>query len=266
MALEQFTPQKNTSLYAPIDVGKSPYYDTATQQQTPQATLPVYQAPKFQTGNESFSFDPNLYLPGIQQQAKAIYQPQVAQLEALRQLQGSQAETARIVTKEDFAKKMQGDIEAINQRGAFFSGGSINKQQETNTAEQRALGDITTSWNAANFSNIAQQAGLSASQAEYIQNQLSGAQGSAYNMFSNERSAFQAERSYQQQLKDAEAERKSREKQLKAQGKSSKEAKKKAEKEFNESKRRWEAEFNKPKTYAPKKTKTIQKDDARSPL
>jgi len=249
MALEQFNQQQAVDTYQPISAGTSPYQNTLTPQ-TPTA-LPTYKAPTFSTGNESFSFDPNQYLPAIKQQAQAIYQPQMAQLEALRQLQASQAEQSRVVTKEDFAKQMNTELEQINQRGAFFSGGGLNKQQQTQTAQTRALGDITTQWNAANFANIAQQAGLNASQSEYIQNQLSGAQSSAYNMFSNERNYFT-------QIKQYEDQKKQREKELKAQGKATKAAKKQAKKEFDESVRQFNLNFNKksgsaakaPKDYA----------------
>jgi len=244
MALENFNQQQAVDTYQPISAGTSPYQNTLTTPQTPTA-LPTYQAPTFSTGNESFSFDPNQYLPAIKQQAQAIYQPQMAQLEALRQLQASQAEQSRVVTKEDFAKQMNTELEQINQRGAFFSGGGLNKQQQTQTAQTRALGDITTQWNAANFANIAQQAGLNASQSEYIQNQLSGAQGSAYNMFSNERQNFQTERGFKAQMQQYEDQKKLREKELKAQGKAAKAAKKQAKKEFDESVRQFNLNFSK---------------------
>lgn len=150
--------------------------------QTTQPTQPIqtYQQPTYTPG-QSFTFDPNKYLPQAQQQASAIYDPQKAQIDALAKLGASQVEQQRVVTKEDFANRMKSEVEAINQRGAFFQGGAIDRQSRVATDEQRALTDINTGWQGQLAGYNAQRAGLNVAQAQYVQEQLSGAQGSAYN-------------------------------------------------------------------------------------
>jgi len=146
---------------------------------TPTPATPMAygtQYPAFQN-----NFDPNQYLPGIQQQAQSIYQPQLQALESLRQLGQTQAQTAKVSSEADFQKTLQQEVESINRRGAFFSGGA--KQYETGLQEQHArdISSLTLQAQAADFQNIAQQAGLSAEQAKYIQDQLYNNQSSSYN-------------------------------------------------------------------------------------
>ena len=135
-----------------------------------------------------YSFDANKYLPQIQQTAASIYDPQQAQIEALSQLGTSQAEQSRVRTKEQFAKTLAAEIESINQRGAFFGGGALNRESDVRQQENYALTDIGLQEQAQQAGFLAQKAGLSASQAEYIQNKLSGAENSAYSRFIDERS------------------------------------------------------------------------------
>lgn len=136
---------------------------------------------------QQYQFDPNKYLPGIQQTASSIYDPQRAQIQALQGLQTSQTEQARVRTKEDFAARLTQEKEAINARGAFFGGGALNRESNVGRDESYALQDINFQDQAAQAGFLAQQAGLSAAQAEYIQQKLSGAENSAYSRFNDER-------------------------------------------------------------------------------
>lgn len=151
--------------------------------------------------SQKFAFDPNQHLPGIQNTAESIYGPQKAQLEALRQLSNTQAEQTKVQTKEDFAKRMQQEVESINRRGAYFSGGAVQNEQDIRTQEARTLGMQDLQAQAANFGFLAQQAGLSAEQTQFIQDSLYNKESSAYNRFQNERNfAFNVLNTQQGQL------------------------------------------------------------------
>jgi len=140
-----------------------------------------------QLAGQTYQFDPNKYLPGIQQTAGSIYDPQRAQIQALQGLQTSQTEQARIRTKEDFAARLEQEKEAINARGAFFGGGALNRESKVGRDQTYALNDINFQDQAAQAGMLAQQAGLSAAQAEYIQQKLSGADNSEYSKFTDQR-------------------------------------------------------------------------------
>jgi hypothetical protein len=137
--------------------------------------------------SQKYQFDPNQYLPGIQTTAESIYAPQRAQLEALRQLQSSTAEQSRLKTNADFDKQLKADVEAINARGAFFSGGGVASQAGVEQQRGFALQDINLQDQAAQAGFLAQQAGLSAARAEYIQTKLTGAENSAYSRWTDNR-------------------------------------------------------------------------------
>ena len=152
------------------------------------------------TGRErpgGFEFDPAQYLPGIQQTAESIYGPQRAQLEALQSLSASKAEQARVTTKEDFSKQLQGEIEAINRRGAFFSGGAVEKGGEIRTAEQTALTDINLQQQADSAQMLAQQGLLTAEQANYIQKQLYERESGAYGRYQDTVSDWKEDRMFE---------------------------------------------------------------------
>jgi hypothetical protein len=180
--------------------------------------------------SQQYQFDPSQYLPGIQQQAESIYSPQQAQLEAIRMLQQSQSQDTRIQTEKDFEKRMQQEVEAINRRGAFFSGGAIQNEQDIRSEQGRALQQLDLQASAANFSNYAQQAMLAADKANFIQDRLVNAESSAYarwtdarnfslqalqtqyQVYSNERdfarSVFESDRSFNLQQEQMDMERK----------------------------------------------------------
>ena len=163
-------------------------------------------------GSQQFEFDPQKFLPGIQQTASSIYDPQRQQMQAYSDLQQSQTDQAKVTTREDFARLMTNEVEAINQRGAFFSGGALKAGEQLRTQEATQLGDITMQNQAAQAGFAAQQAGLSAAQAEYVQQKLSGASDSAYSKFQDnrnfmmglnqaQRNIFESDRSFAQDVK-----------------------------------------------------------------
>lgn len=143
--------------------------------------------------SQTYEFDPNKYLPGIQQQAEAIYAPQQAQLEAIRQLQSLSYEDAKATTEKDFATQLQSEIESINSRGAFFSGGAVQREQDLGDAKISALNQLGLQATAADFANLTQQGLLAAEEAQFIQDRLYNAESGAYARWSDQRNfSYQA--------------------------------------------------------------------------
>jgi len=181
----------NTKKYGSTEKAVSNWWNKIGQSQSPNALYSAQANAQVPTltdlASQRFQFDPNQYLPGIQQTAESIYAPQRAQLEALRQLQSSTTEQTRIKTNADFDKQLQSAVEAINSRGAFFSGGGLKAQGNIEQQRGFALQDINLQDQASQAGFLAQQAGLSASQAEYVQQRLTGAENSAYSRWSDNR-------------------------------------------------------------------------------
>lgn len=140
-----------------------------------------------QIASSQYQFDPNQYLPGIQSQAESVYAPQQAQLEAIRQLQAVSAKDTRIQTEKDFEQRMQQEVEAMNRRGAGFSGGAIRNEQDIRSQEASALLQQDLQYNAANFANLSQQALLQAEKTQFIQDRLYNAESSAYARWTDQR-------------------------------------------------------------------------------
>lgn len=138
-------------------------------------------------GSQQYQFDPNQYLPAIQGQADSIYSPQQAQLEAIRQLQQVSAQDTRIQTEKDFSKRMQQEVESINRRGAFFSGGAIQNEQDIRSSQASALLQQDLQSSAAQFGNYAQQAQLAAEKTQFIQDRLVNSESSAYARWTDQR-------------------------------------------------------------------------------
>lgn len=130
--------------------------------------------------SQQYQFDPNQYLPGIQSQAESIYAPQQAQLEAIRQLQNASYSDTKMQTEKDFQKRLQQETEAINSRGAYFSGGAIQNEQDIRSQQASAINQLTLQNAAANYSNYAEQAQLAAEKTQFIQDRLVNADNSAY--------------------------------------------------------------------------------------
>ncbi len=137
--------------------------------------------------SRQFQFDLEGARTAAQAEASSVFSPQKSQLEAIRQLQSSQAAETRLTTEEQFDKQLQAEIESINRRGAYFSGGAIAREQEIGDLSARALHQLDLQASAANFGNLAQQAQLTAQEALYVKDRIFNDRSSAYNVFLQER-------------------------------------------------------------------------------
>ena len=143
--------------------------------------------------SQQYEFDPQQFLPGIQQQAQGVFAPQQAQLEALRQLQSSQYQEQTLTTNEQFETQLQSEIESINDRGAFFGGGAIQREQEIGDVKLRALNQLGLQAQAADFNNLMQQGLLASEESAFIQDRLYNAESGAYARWSDNRNfSYQA--------------------------------------------------------------------------
>jgi hypothetical protein len=143
--------------------------------------------------SQQYAFDPQQFLPGIQQQAQGVFAPQQAQLEAIRQLQSAQAKEATLTTEEQFSKQLQSEVESINRRGAFFSGGAVEREAELGDLKLRALNQLGLQAQAADFNNLAQQGLLQAEESQFIQDRLFNAESGAYSRWTDQRNfSYQA--------------------------------------------------------------------------
>ena len=147
--------------------------------------------------SQEYAFDPQQFLPGIQQQAQGVFAPQQAQLEAIRQLQSSQFQEQTLTTNEQFDTQLQSEIESINSRGAYFGGGAIQREGEIGDQKLRALNQLGLQAQAADFNNLAQQGLLQAEESQFIQDRLYNAEAGAYARWSDNR-AFSYQAALQQ--------------------------------------------------------------------
>lgn len=134
-----------------------------------------------------YQWDPNEFLPGVQEQSSAIYDPRQQQLEALRKLQESKYEEQRARTKEEYAQRMQAEEEAINRRGAWFSGGAIRNEQDIRNEQMRLLNQQDLQNQASRGELLAQQGALGYEQSQFEKNALFDSEASAYNRFTDQR-------------------------------------------------------------------------------
>ena len=117
-------------------------------------------------------WDPNKYLPGIQQQSGAIYDPQQAQLKALQELSASQSSETRMKTQEEFDTRMQAEQESMNRRGAYFSGGAIRGEQDIRNEQMRILNQQDLQAQAGAQESLAQQGQLGYAKTQFEQQAL----------------------------------------------------------------------------------------------
>jgi hypothetical protein len=136
---------------------------------------------------DQFQWNYEDYLPGIQNMANAIYDPQQAQLQALRDMGQISYEQQTIETMEQFDKRMQQEVEAINRRGAYFSGGAIQNEQDIRTEQSRAMNQQALQYMASDYGMQTQQAMLDVQKTQFIQDELINNETSAYNRWFNER-------------------------------------------------------------------------------
>lgn len=137
--------------------------------------------------SNQYQFDPNQYLPQIQSTAESIYSPQQAQLEAIRQLQQLSYQDTKVQTEKDFQKRLKQEVEAMNRRGSYFSGGAILNEQDIRSRQESALTQLSLQNQAAQYSNYAQQAVLAAEKTQFIQDRLVNAENSAYARWTDQR-------------------------------------------------------------------------------
>jgi hypothetical protein len=188
----------------------TPTTGTQTQSFTPTSLTYMPSATVAQGAPEApptttYEFKLEDYLPKIQQEASLIYQPQREQLEAIKQLQQSQYEETKLQTEEQFKKRMQGEIEGINRRGAYFGGGAIANEQAIRTEQERSLKQLNLQYLASQAELASQQGAISAQEAQYIKDQLYREKGSAYEQWQDKRN-FEYQR-YRDQVGDYQAER-----------------------------------------------------------
>jgi hypothetical protein len=137
--------------------------------------------------DQKYAWDPNKFLPGIQGQSGAIYDPQMQQMQALQQLGQSQASEQRLRTQEEFDKRMQAEQEAMNQRGAFFSGGAIRGEQDIRNEQMRLLQQQDLQAQAAYQESLARQGGLAYEQSQFEKQALFGEEAGAYGRWKDDR-------------------------------------------------------------------------------
>jgi hypothetical protein len=140
-----------------------------------------------QLRGKEYQWDPDKFLPGIKEQSSAIYDPRQQQLEALSKLQESKYEEQRARTKEEYAQRMQAEEEAINRRGAWFSGGAIRNEQDIRNEQMRLLNQQDLQNQASRGELLAQQGALGYEQSQFEKSALFDSEASAYNRFTNQR-------------------------------------------------------------------------------
>ena len=147
-----------------------------------------------------FSFDDTKATKQYTDLANSIYDPQIQQAKNQQLYNTQLADQQKVTTKKQFADLLTKTIESINSRGAFFSGGALNQENQVNTDQTNALTGIdqaTTNANLGLSSDIAQ---LGAKKSEYISSGVNSAQSSAYNQFQDSLQNY-----FKQQTLDAQA-------------------------------------------------------------
>lgn len=152
-------------------------------------------------GLPSFSFDAKKATKEYTKLANSIYDPQIQALQNQQLYNTKLAEQQKITTKSQFQDLLRSEIESINRRGAYFSGGAIANENKINTDQANALAGIdqaTTQANLGLSSNLAQ---LNSEKSNYISSGVSGSQSSAYNQFQDSLNNYYKQ---QQLLNDAQ--------------------------------------------------------------
>lgn len=190
-----------------------------------------------------FSFDFAGAQKSAEEEAKALFEPRMQQLNVIRELNKSRVEESKITTKEQFDQQLQKEIELVNNRGAYFSGGAIQNEQQILTDQTRALKEVEMQGLINDLDIVGQQAGLTSEQVQFIKDRIFNDEASAYNRFKDERNfgltVFQTElqqyntdREFQFQVMDSDRRYQLDVKQLKLQEKQFKATYALSEKEF----------------------------------
>lgn len=165
--------------YAAKTAGKAMPYSSSSSNSVSSGGLKAPKAPK--TG--SFKFDSSKLVPTYQAEAASIYNPQVQQIQGLQALTKSQAEDAKVKTKDEFAQLLKREQENINRRGAFFSGGAIDQENRIGAQEGGALRDIGYQEQQANLQYQGTLSEIAQAQKDYVSSKVEGAYSSAYKAF-----------------------------------------------------------------------------------
>lgn len=165
--------------YAAKTAGKAMPYSSSSSNSVSSGGLKAPKAPK--TG--SFKFDSSKLVPTYQAEAASIYNPQVQQIQGLQALTKSQAEDAKVKTKDEFAQLLKREQENINRRGAFFSGGAIDQENRIGAQEGGALRDIGFQEQSANLQYQGTLSEIAQAQKDYVSSKVEGAYSSAYKAF-----------------------------------------------------------------------------------
>ena len=143
------------------------------------SSLKAPKAPKI----KEFKFDSSKLLPQYQQEAASLYAPQLQQLGQLREITKGQAEEAKVRTNAEFARLLEREKESINQRGAFFGGGAVDRENRIGAEQGYALRGIEQQAQLQNLDYDTTQGNIGKSQNDYVAGKIEGAFSSAYQTF-----------------------------------------------------------------------------------
>lgn len=143
------------------------------------SSLKAPKAPKI----KEFKFDSSKLLPQYQQEAASLYAPQLQQLGQLRDITKGQAEEAKVRTNADFARLLEREKESINQRGAFFGGGAVDRENRIGAEQGYALRGIEQQAQLQNLDYDTTQGNIGQAQKDYVSGKVEGAFSSAYQSF-----------------------------------------------------------------------------------
>lgn len=143
------------------------------------SSLKAPKAPKI----KEFKFDSSKLLPQYQTEAANLYAPQLQQLGQLREITKTQAEEAKTRTNADFSRLLEREKESINQRGAFFGGGAIDRENRIGAEQGYALRGIEQQAQMQNLDYDTTQGNIGQAQKDYVAGKVEGAFSSAYQTF-----------------------------------------------------------------------------------
>jgi hypothetical protein len=90
-------------------------------------------------------------------------------------------------TKQEFDERMKAEIEAMNRRGAYFSGGAIRGEQDIRNEQMRLLQQQDLQARASQQEMLAQRGAIGYEQQQFEKGQLFDNEASGYNRWKGER-------------------------------------------------------------------------------
>jgi len=171
--------------------GKAMPYGTASSSSVSSGGLKAPKAPSY----GSFKFDSSKLIPQYQTEAASLFNPQLQQIQGLRQTTASQIGDAKTKTNDEFAQLLKRETENINRRGAFFSGGAIDQENRIGAQQAGAIRDLGYQEQQANNQYAGQEAQIGQASKDYVSSKVEGAYSSAYKTFqdnvSNQMNSYQ---------------------------------------------------------------------------